>query len=200
MWSEVVKLLLEKALRRPTPRQQLTQAIVTLYRKMIECHRQYVRLGVFAEHELESWRQQALQEGDEFSAKWEFWEHLFVESEQWAMAVESLALTLYDLRDVLGIFDPDVLGVIEEYVERESYACGFVQRRLEQRDSAQDPRILDLAGFIGRSLPGSKVADPEHAIAAQRADAADFDSALARLRDFMHRHIDLSPDEVFDTQ
>jgi len=195
--SEIIDILLAKLVERHPPKKQPAEAVVKLHRAMAGCHDSYLRFKAETARYLEDWRSSRDTDADELNAKWTYWEQVFPVADTWAGAIERLAVTLYDLREVIGIFDPEVLDIINRYTEHESYALGFVQNRLRGSSEPARARIVDLAGFIGRSLPDSKIADPENAARCQEGDARDFAFAIGKLRAFIRDRLQLSPEDVF---
>jgi hypothetical protein len=200
-WSKIVDMLFAKLLEHQASnnKKQLAEAAVRLHRAMIGCHEAYLRFRNKTVFYLEHWRRcRNASAADKFDATCRYWEQVSSVADIWAEAIETLAVTLYDMRDVIGIFDPDVLDIINRYVEHESYASGFVQNRLLRSSpyGARIARIVELAGFIGRSLPDSKIADPESATRNQEGDARDFAFAVGKLRTFIRDRLQLSAEDI----
>jgi hypothetical protein len=194
MWTKILELLLGKALdrfgREKTPRERLARAFTVLFESMTACHQAYLAFRADTAICLLTWQHSPAD--DEFQAREKFWRSVEAAGKEWLRAIIVVARALDGLRVVLDVREPELLTKLDSYIDGESLA--FYAARGEQTP------IAYIAGAIGRSLPGSSVADPEAFTALQERDRADFESAISKLRDFMRNDLRLSGEELLGGQ
>ena len=190
MWVKILELLLGKILdrlpRERTPRERLVRALVDLFGAMTTCHQAYMAFRHVEERHLSTWQRSL--PNDEFDARIEFWRYARVDSEEWQRAIVGVARDLDHLRLVLDIHDPELLSVLNSYINGRSLA--FEAAR------AKSHPVAYIAGAIGRGLPGSDMSEPEYYASLQAGDCKDFEAAITKLRGFMLEDLHLSAEEI----